>query len=66
MRYPEEIFGTETILERVWSYDSEVTADAVRTSIKRIRKALDQSADESESIIENVRRVGYRLRRPAK
>lgn len=63
MRYPEEIFSTEALLERVWSFDSEATSEAVRTSVKRLRKALDDGNDESDSIIENVRRVGYRLKR---
>ncbi len=63
MRYPDEIFSTDALLERVWSFDSEATSEAVRTSVKRLRKALDDGADESDSIIENVRRVGYRLKR---
>ena len=49
-------------MQRVWNLDSEVTAFAVRTSIMRLRKKLDDSDDESTSIIENVRRIGYRLR----
>jgi two-component system OmpR family response regulator len=62
MKHPGEIFSSEAILHRVWSFDSEATTDAVRTSIKRLRSKLDDSDDEALSVIENVRRVGYRLR----
>lgn len=62
MRHPEEVFSSDTLIQRVWNFDSEATSDAVRTSIKRIRKKLDDSEDEDQSIIENVRRIGYRLK----
>jgi DNA-binding response OmpR family regulator len=62
MRYPGEVFSAEALLQRVWSFDSEASTDAVRTSIKRLRKALDDGADEKNSCIENVRTLGYRLR----
>ena len=62
MRYPGEVFSAEALLQRVWSFDSEASTDAVRTSIKRLRKALDDGSDEKNSCIENVRTLGYRLR----
>lgn len=62
MRHPDEIFSSEAILQRVWNLDTETTSDAVRTSVKRLRKKLDDGDDEDNSIIENVRRIGYRLR----
>lgn len=63
VRYPNQIFSADVLLARVWSSDSEASPDALRTSIKRIRKALDeQSNDESKSIIKNIPRVGYTLR----
>ena len=62
MRYPQEVLSSEAIVQRVWSFDSDVTAGAVRTSILRLRKKLDDSDDEDSSFIENVRKIGYRLR----
>ncbi|HEY9777490.1 MAG TPA: response regulator transcription factor [Planktothrix sp.] len=62
MRHPGEIFSTDALLSRVWEYDQEASADAVRTAVKRLRKKLDESEDETSSVIENVRRVGYRLK----
>ncbi len=62
MRHPDEVFSQDALIQRVWSFDAEATSDALRTSIKRLRKKLDDTEDEEESIIETVRRVGYRLR----
>ncbi|MBS1993723.1 MAG: response regulator transcription factor [Cyanobacteria bacterium SZAS LIN-2] len=63
MRHPDEVFSADTLLARVWQSDSEASLEALRTAIKRIRKKLDTSDNETESVIENIPRVGYRLRR---
>ncbi len=65
MRHPGEIFSSETLLVRVWSMNSEATSEAVRTSIKRIRQVIDAGLDEDASMIQTMRRVGYRLKVPA-
>ena len=62
MRNPGHVFPVQTILSRVWSYDSEASPEGLRAAIRRIRKTIDDSDDPQQSIIENVSRVGYRLR----
>jgi DNA-binding response OmpR family regulator len=62
MRHPDEVFSADTLLARVWQSDSEASLEALRTAIKRIRKKLDTSDSETDSVIENIPRVGYRLR----
>ncbi len=62
MRNRDDIFSAETLISRVWHNDSEASAEGLRSSIRRIRKALDDSEDLSQSIIQNIARVGYRLR----
>jgi DNA-binding response OmpR family regulator len=62
MRHPDEVFPADTLLARVWQFESEASAEGLRASIRRIRKALDGDEDLSKSIIENISRVGYRLR----
>lgn len=62
MRHPGDVFSSESLLQRVWNLDTEATTEAVRTSVKRIRQVIDAGADENTSMIENVRRVGYRLK----
>jgi OmpR-family two-component system manganese-sensing response regulator len=63
MRHPDQVFSSDNILARVWSTDSETGGNAVRTAIKRIRQKLDdEGCEESQSIIQNIPRVGYRLK----
>ncbi len=63
MRYPDQVFSSDALLQRVWQSDSEATSEAIRTAIKRIRQKLDdKDGEESTSIIENIPKVGYRLR----
>jgi len=62
MRHPSEIFSVDTLLARVWQYDSDATPEGLRVAIRRIRKIVDVSDDLSQSVIENIARVGYRLR----
>lgn len=63
MRHPQQFFSTEALLARVWPTDKESTDEAVRASIKRLRRKIDGAdVDESQSHIESNRRVGYRFR----
>ncbi len=63
MRNPNRIFSSDVLLARVWESESEATADALRTSIKRIRRTIDDTnEDGSTSIIRTIPRVGYTLR----
>jgi DNA-binding response OmpR family regulator len=62
MRHPDQVFSADALLQRVWQSESEATSEAIRTSIKRIRQKLDDGDDVSQSIIENIPKVGYRLR----
>ncbi len=61
MRHPNEVFSAETLIARVWPTDKFPSTDAVRSSIKRIRSAID--VDGQDSIIETISKVGYRLNR---
>ncbi len=63
LRNQDHVFSVQTILSRVWSYESDASPEGLRAAIRRIRKAVDTSDDPNESIIENVARVGYRLRK---
>lgn len=60
MRHPNQIFSSEALLSRVWSTESEATIEALRTSVKRVRQAID--ADGEESRIKTFPKLGYTLR----
>ncbi len=59
MRHPAEPFSAETILNRVWSSESEAAPDTVRLHIMRIRQKIDEKG--KDSLIRTVHRVGYML-----
>lgn len=63
MRNPDRIFSTETLLERVWSSESDVSDDAVKSCIKRLRKKID--VEGKPSIITSTYGVGYGLQSPS-
>jgi DNA-binding response OmpR family regulator len=62
MRHPDELFTVDTILTRVWTRDADISPEGLRVAIRRIRKALGEDSDTGNSIIENVTRIGYRLK----
>lgn len=62
MKHKDEVFSTDALLQRVWDSDSEATSEALRTAIKRIRKKIDAGDDEGTSLIENIPRIGYRMK----
>ncbi len=64
MRNPDQVFSVPTIMSRVWSYDSDASSEGLRSSIRRIRKVIDTADDPADSMIENVARIGYRLKTP--
>lgn len=62
LRYPNEVFSQETILNRVWSSESEVVPDTVRFHIAGLRKKID--SEGKPSLIKTVHRAGYKLEQP--
>ena len=62
MRSPGRVFTRTQILEHVWGYDFDPQTNVVDVYIRRVRKKIDQAG--AESLIDTVRGVGYRLRRP--
>jgi DNA-binding response OmpR family regulator len=61
MKHPNQVYSGQALIERVWHTDKEVSSEALRSSIKRIRQQIDD-ADSANSMIETIPRVGYRLK----
>lgn len=59
MRHQDQIFNASTLLERVWTADSEKSPETIRTTIKKLRNKID--TDGLPSLIQNVHGVGYKL-----
>ncbi|MBT8481414.1 MAG: response regulator transcription factor [Myxococcales bacterium] len=62
MRSPGRVFTRTQMLEHVWGYDFDPQTNVVDVYIRRVRKKIDLPSPES--LIETVRGVGYRMRRP--
>jgi DNA-binding response OmpR family regulator len=60
MRNPDRVFTGEAIMIRVWSSEAEPSTDAFRSTLKRLRQKLLDSA-EDQSVIETVHGAGYRF-----
>lgn len=59
MRHPNEVFSPEALINRVWSSESETTADTIYTYMKMLRKKI--SPDAPGSVIKTIHGVGYKF-----
>ena len=57
MRHPNQVFTGEALLNRVWPAESEATEEALRTTMKRMRKKVDPD----NLLIKTIHGVGYVL-----
>lgn len=55
VRNPNQYFSSEALLSRVWSAESEATEEAVKSTVKRLRQKLGDSA----RYIKSQRGFGY-------
>jgi two-component system, OmpR family, phosphate regulon response regulator PhoB len=63
LEYPGHVFSRERLLDSVWGHDSDIEIRTVDVHIRRLRKALNESIDATQSrdIIRTVRSAGYSL-----
>jgi two-component system, OmpR family, response regulator len=59
IRHPDTVFTSESLIERVWPTDSEVSSELIRKYVSRIRSRIDTAGDQS--YIKTVHGVGYRF-----
>jgi DNA-binding response OmpR family regulator len=59
MRYPDKIFSSDALLDRVWESASETSPETVRVHITKLRSKVD--VDGRPSIITTIKGVGYKL-----
>ncbi|MFN8555334.1 MAG: response regulator transcription factor [Candidatus Obscuribacterales bacterium] len=59
MRYPNQLFKPDRLLDIVWANDADSSYEALTTCVKRLRKKLDRMNEPS--VIRNVHGVGYGL-----
>lgn len=59
MTHPNQVVSSDYLLDHVWKSDSAMTGAAVRTTVGRLRKKIDD--ESSPGKIENVHGFGYRF-----
>ena len=63
MRHPGQVVSRTELLEHVWDFAYDGGSNVVDAYVSRVRDAVDRSFDVP--LIETVRGVGYRLRKPS-
>jgi len=63
MRNPNRLITREMAENHVWSYDYDGASNVVDVYIRRLRRKIDEPYDLK--LIETVRGVGYRIRKPS-
>jgi DNA-binding response OmpR family regulator len=58
MKNPNQLFSVDVLIQRVWNAVDAASAEGVRASIKRLRKAL---GEDGESFISTLHGMGYRF-----
>lgn len=63
LEYPSQVFSRERLLDSVWGHDSDIEIRTVDVHIRRLRKAMNDSAEAGKAgdIIRTVRSAGYAL-----
>ena len=63
MRNPNRLITREMAESHIWSYDFQAASNVIDVYIRRLRRKIDDPFDFK--LLETVRGVGYRLRKPA-
>lgn len=59
MMHPEQVFNREQLTNRLWDFNFDSFSNVVDVHIKNLRKKIGDG--KSQTIIETVRGIGYRL-----
>jgi two-component system, OmpR family, response regulator len=62
MRHPGQVLSKDALLDNVWDAASDARSNVVEAQVSALREKLDRPF--GESLIDTVRGVGYRLKRP--
>lgn len=57
IRHPNQVYSAEAVVKAVWPTDSDVTVEALRTALKRMRKKVDPKGE----LLRTIHGVGYIL-----
>jgi DNA-binding response OmpR family regulator len=63
MRHINRVYSAKALLNRIWPSDSEVSEEAVRTAVMRLRRKIDFQG--AAPLICTVYGVGYKIQEPS-
>jgi DNA-binding response OmpR family regulator len=61
MRHPGQVFSKEELLEKVWSFDSDILPNTVQVYIGYLRNKIDKPFPKLPALIQTVRGFGYKI-----
>lgn len=61
MRHPGRVFSKEELLEKVWSFDSDILPNTVQVYIGYLRNKIDKPFPKLPALIQTVRGFGYKI-----
>jgi DNA-binding response OmpR family regulator len=61
MRHPGQVFSKEELLEKVWSFDSNILPNTVQVYIGYLRNKIDKPFPKLPALIQTVRGFGYKI-----
>lgn len=61
MRHQGQILNKDQLVERVWSYDSDILANTVQVYIGYLRKKVDLCFPKKPKLIKTLRGFGYKI-----
>lgn len=59
MRYPNQVFSNDTIIDSVWSSDSAASVETLRQVMARLRSKLEESG--ASELFKTIHGIGYKL-----
>jgi DNA-binding response OmpR family regulator len=62
LRHPKQVFSVDSLKEKLWASDSDITSDSIRVWIHRLRKRLPRGPQVPR--ISNIAGHGYQLEIP--
>ncbi len=62
LRNKEQIFSKEQLLEKLWSFESDVLPNTVQVYIGYLRKKIDEAFPKEKRLIHTIRGFGYTIR----
>jgi DNA-binding response OmpR family regulator len=59
MRYPNEVFSVDALIDRIWPSETDTAPDSVRIHVMRLRKKIPEQGQPFK--LKTVHGMGYKF-----